>query len=105
MLSSFEARGNRGRGFDRHVLYAAPYILALQEKGLRSTRDLARALNELGLEAPSGSSWSYGVMHRVLERGAALDLFLPLRSASAAARQRPYVHRQSRSRHGLPRTV
>lgn len=81
-------RGNRGIGFDRDVNAFAPLFRLFQMQGVIAIRDLADLLNvkvELG---PYGGGWSYGVLHRMLCRGAELGLCAGPRSRADAALNR-----------------
>ena len=94
-------RGNRGRGFDRMVLYFADRIIAHQLSGIRGIRELADVMSthrDFGCEA---QPWSYGKMRRVLIRGSELGVLFPLRSLSEAAADRPANYR-SRSGKDFP---
>lgn len=90
-------RGNRGRGFDRMVLFFADRIAAHQLSGIRGVRELAEVMGSCREYGGDGQQWSYGRMRRVLIRGAQLGVLFPQRSLSEAASQRTPNYR-SRSR-------
>jgi len=94
-------RGNRGRGFDRMVLFFADRIVAHQLSGIQGIRELAEVMGSCREYGGDGQPWSYGRMRRVLVRGAQLGVLLPQRSLSEAASQRAPNYR-SRSRTDFP---
>jgi DNA invertase Pin-like site-specific DNA recombinase len=78
---SSEARASGSRASARVRLRLAqqragdltPILDELRESGLTSLRDLARALNERGIEAPRGGDWSATTVSRLLTRTRSLD--------------------------------
>ena len=81
-------RGNRGRNFDETAKAIAPEIIALWDKGVRTTRGLAKALNDAGVPAPGGKSFDYSKVRRVLRRMQELGLGPGPQSPRAAANHR-----------------
>ena len=90
-------RGNRGRHFDLAVKALAPVINELRSAGIYNVRQLTSALNDRGLEAPSGGPFSYTTTRRVLRRLEQLHLGPGPRTLGQAARQRPPRPYQYRS--------
>jgi len=88
-----EKRGNRGRHFDKAVVALAPDISALREKGIRTVRHLAGALNAAGKRTQDGKLFNRETLRRMLLRMAKLHLGVGPQSASVAAN-----HRRSRRR-------
>lgn len=80
-------RGNRGVGFDRDVKYYGATLASLQVLGIRSVRDIRDTLNEAGILGPYGPPWSYGVVYRMLKRGAELKVCLPPLSLQSRCNQ------------------
>jgi hypothetical protein len=95
-LQDIDARGNRGRHFDKAVEAMAPTINGLKSSGIHNIRQLMRCLNKKGLLAPTGGPFTYGTTHRVLKRLRELHLGSGPRTRSQAASQRlfgPYTYR------------
>ncbi|GAA0869737.1 hypothetical protein GCM10009116_15730 [Brevundimonas basaltis] len=81
-------RSNRGIGFDRDVKAFAPLFRLLQLQGIIAIREMLGALNIRDEFGPYGRGWNYGVLHRMLRRGAELGLCEGPRTRAAAALSR-----------------
>lgn len=81
-------RGNRGIGFDRDVRYFAFEFRVLQMQGVVSLRDMLAVLNVADELGPYGRGWSYGMLHRMLRRGAELGVCAGPRTPAAARTRR-----------------
>ena len=81
-------RGNRGRHFGRAVTSLTPAIRELWSAGVCDIRQLAKCLNDRGLQAPSGRPFTQSTTRRVLRRLKQLHLGSGPRTLSQAASQR-----------------
>lgn len=81
-------RGNRGLGFDRDVKYFAYRFNLLQHQGVRAVRQIVKILNMTDEMGPYGRGWSYGMVYRMLNRGAELGLCSGTRSQQDTAKAR-----------------
>jgi hypothetical protein len=100
--ASAPTKSNRRHGFDKAVKALAPRLEVLQASGVRGIREIATALNDLGLKAPNGGTFTYGTTRRVLQRLVELELGLGPRTLSGAASKRPYKSRPRPSRCASP---
>ena len=91
------SRGNRRHHFEQAVRALAPVMNELRSAGIYNVRQLTSALNDRGLEAPSGGPFSYTTTRRVLRRLEQLHLGPGPRTLGQAARQRPPRPYQYRS--------
>ena len=81
-------RGVAGKAFDRRVREIAPEIIARQQEGCVTARQLEGSLHADGVLNVKGRRWQHRCLYRVLKRGLELGMDFILRSKSQAARER-----------------
>src|SRR6202030_2509695 len=79
----------RTQHFNAAVTRLAPYIAAVRKAGHQKVEDIMKELNDQGVAAPNGKCFTFGTMHRILERLEELDLGPGPRTVSKAASSRP----------------
>ncbi|MBU0658708.1 MAG: hypothetical protein KKF15_07970 [Alphaproteobacteria bacterium] len=83
----------REGALDRRVRQFAQHLIARQERGIITSRDLAASLNLDGVLNPSGKLWAHRTVFRMLKRGREIDLPFVVWSRSEAASRRRVVRR------------
>lgn len=73
---------------DRRVMRFAGELIALQNAGLLTSREIAESFNRDGIPNPFGRRWAEKTVFRMLVRGRNMGLPLIVRSRSEAAQAR-----------------
>jgi hypothetical protein len=85
----------RTKHFNAAVTRLAPSIAEARKAGHQKVEDIMKELNDQEVAAPNGNRFTFGTMHRILERLEELGLGPGPRTVSEAVSARPSMPRAS----------